>query len=129
MLVSPDNILPSQDFLKPQTLTFILECIENGDLDSLPPSPIVREDDDGNLIAIDGHNLIAVKYVRKEDIDVHVATSSSDGIPEMSEADIKRNKDLLDKFDTVLAERARIVASGINNFGDLVSRYESTLGQ
>jgi len=127
MKVNPERILPSQDFLKPKTLTYILACIKNGNLDKLPPSPIVRKDSKGNMIAIDGHNLIAVKLIRKEDIDVHIAKSANDGLPEMSEADIQRNQDLRDKFDTVLVDRETLEAQGINTFSDLVTRYDSIL--
>ncbi len=73
MKVSPKTILPSQNFLKPKTVAFIFDCLRDGNFDDLPPTPIVRKDDNGNLIAIDGHNLIAVRLYRHEDIEVHLA--------------------------------------------------------
>ena len=94
MKVSPDTLLPSQDFLKPQTIRFIVDCIQKGKTEELPPAPIVRKDDKGNLIAIDGHNLIAVKLHRHEDVEIHLANSAEDGLPPTSEANIQRNNDL-----------------------------------
>ena len=127
MKVSPENILPSQNFLKPETLKYILECMKNGKLDKLPPNPIVREDDDGKMVAIDGHNLIAVKLLRNEDVDVHVAKTADDGLPETSDANIQRNQDLKKRFITVLKDRTRLQAEGINSFNDLIARYNDIL--
>ena len=123
MRVNPNNIAPSQDFLKPKTVEFIFNCIEKGALDNLPPAPIVRKDERDNLIAIDGHNLIAVKSFLKESVDVHLATSSTDGLPETSEANISRNSDLKEKFDTVLEDRERLKEAGTNTFKDLITKY------
>ena len=123
MKVSPGQILPSQDFLKPRTVGFILECFATGKLDNLPPAPIVRKDSKGRLIAIDGHNLIAVKLKRNETIEVHLATSPDDGLEPTSEANIQRNKDLKEKYDSVIAEYERLQKDGINTFDDLVNRY------
>jgi len=125
MKVSPNQILPSQDFLKPRTVAFIFECIQKGALDQLPPDPIARKDENGKLIAIDGHNIIAVRLHRGEDVEVHVAASADDGLPATSEANIQRNADLKEKFDAVLAERARVRGEGIDTFSDLVGRYEN----
>ena len=124
MLVSPDKILPSQDFLKPDTVKYILACIKSGELEKLPPSPIVRKDEAGNLVAIDGHNLIAVKLKLNEDIEVHLADSADDGLPEDSDANIQRNEDLKHKFGSVVSESKRIQDAGIYSFNDLVARYE-----
>jgi len=100
-----------------------MECIKNGETEKLPPSPIVRQDDDGNLIAIDGNNLIAVKLHRNEDVDIHLADSADDGLPETSAANIQRNGDLKAKYDSVLSERHRLHEEGIDNFSDLIHRY------
>jgi hypothetical protein len=124
MLAQPDTICPSQDFLKPGTVKYIFACINAGELDKLPPTPIVRKDDQGNLIAIDGHNLIAVKLQRGEAVDVHLALSADDGLPTGSEATIARNTDLKEKFETVIEDSKRIQESGIRSFSDLVARYE-----
>ena len=123
MKVFPNDIAPSQDFLKPKTVEYIFDCIQKGKLDNLPPSPIVRKDDRGNLIAIDGHNLLAVKVFLKETVDVHLAISSLDGLPETSEANVSRNIDLKEKFDTVLDNRDRLKKVGINTFEDLITKY------
>ena len=123
MNVSPDQLHPSQDYLKPGTISFILKCYGANRLDDLPPSPIVRKDDDGNLIAIDGHNLIAVKLHKGEHIDIHLAESADDGLLETSEANMKRNSDLKAKFESILHDRAATAASGVDTFRDLIARY------
>lgn len=123
MLVSPELIAPSQDFLKPDTVAFIVERIEKGKLDQLPPDPIVRQDADGTLIAIDGHNLIAVRLSRQEEVEVHLAKSATDGLRPISEANVQRNSDLQDKFELVVGERSRLRSRGIASFQDLIKRY------
>lgn len=123
MQVSPEQILPSQDFLKERTVRFIFECLNTGNVEDLPPTPLVRQDPEGRLVAIDGHNLIAVRYNRNEPIKVIVATSSTDGLPATSEANITRNQELADKYDTVLDEQRRVAAEGITSFGALIEKY------
>lgn len=125
MRVPAEQLLPSQDFLKPTTVGFILDCFRKGTLDQLPPAPIVRKDENGRLIAIDGHNLIAVKLYRGEDVEVHLATSPDDGLPATSNANIQRNADLKNKYDSVLAERVMVQKKGIRTFRDLLSLYPS----
>lgn len=123
MLVSPLAILPSQDYLKPETIKYIFECIEEDELDKLPPMPIVRKDKEGRLIAIDGHNFIAVMYLLNEAIEVHVASSAKDGIVETSDADKMRNRQLKEKFDTVIDDRRIVEARGWQTFQDLIGKY------
>jgi hypothetical protein len=121
--LSPEAILPSQDFLKEKTVRFIFDCIAKGNFDDLPPMPLVRQDENGRFVAIDGHNLIAVRLFRKEPIDVIVATSAQDGLPPVTEANIERNRELTEKFDTVLDEQRRVEAEGIGSFYDLIHKY------
>jgi len=123
MRISPEQIYPSQDYLKPDTVAFIFRCIQEGKSDQLPPMPIVRQGTDGHLIAIDGHNIIAVRLYRREDIDVHVARSAADGLLPTSEANTQRNKDLREKFDSVIDERSHVSSQGITTFWDLIRRY------
>ena len=123
MKVDPNSILPSQDFLKPNTVRFISECIEKGEMDELPPDPIVRANHDGRLIAIDGHNLIAKMCDLGELVEVHPAESADDGLPETSEANRLRNIDLANKFDSVVDDQARVEAEGITSFKDLIAKY------
>lgn len=123
MLVSPNKIRPSQDFLKPGTVRFILECIRTGDTEELPPTPLVRTDEEGGLVAIDGHNLIAVRCFLGQEIEVIPATSAEDGLPPTSEANIERNKELVLKYDTVLNEQRRVATEGITSFADLIAKY------
>ncbi|HSX42857.1 MAG TPA: hypothetical protein VLF59_02105 [Candidatus Saccharimonadales bacterium] len=121
--VSPQEILPSQNFLKEKTVRFILQCIAKGQLNDLPPTPLVRKDENGKLIAIDGHNLIAVHLSRHKPIKVIVAESAQDGLPPTTDANIERNKELAEKFDTVLEEQRRVAQEGIENFSDLLDKY------
>jgi len=123
MLISPQKIAPSQDFLKEKTVKFIFACLRDGNVDDLPPMPLVREDEQGNLVAIDGHNLIAARQFRGEDVEVIVAESSIDGLPPTSEANIIRNQELAAKYDSVLDEKRKVAAEGIVTFADLVARY------
>jgi hypothetical protein len=123
MQVSPDQILPSQDFLKEKTVRFIFECLNTGNTEELPPTPLVRQDSEGRLVAIDGHNLIAVRQYRNEPIEVIVATSPTDGLPATSEANNTRNQELADKYDTVLDEQRRVAAEGITSFSALIEKY------
>jgi hypothetical protein len=124
MLVSPGKIAPSQDFLKEKTIKFIFACLRDGNTAELPPTPLVRKDEEGKLVAIDGHNLIAVRLFRGEDIEVIVAESSTDGLLPTTEANITRNQELADKYESVLAERKRVATEGIMTFADLISRYQ-----
>lgn len=124
MKVNPNSILPSQNFLKEGTVRFIAECIRENKLDMLPPAPIVRNDEQGRLVAIDGHNLIAVKSCLGQDIEVHVATSASDGVAETSEANKIRNQELANKFDVTLSEQQRVASEGIASFADLIAKYD-----
>jgi len=124
MLISPEKIAPSQDFLKERTVKFIFSCLRDGNTEALPPTPLVRKDEEGNLVAIDGHNLIAVREFRGEDIEVIVAESSTDGLPPTTEANTTRNEELAAKYDSVLDERRKVAAEGIVSFADLIARYQ-----
>jgi hypothetical protein len=124
MFISPEQIAPSQDFLKEGTVRFIFACLRDGNTEDLPPTPLVRTDDEGKLVAIDGHNLIAARQFRGEDIEVIVAGSPTDGLPPTTEPNITRNEELATKYDSVLAERQRVAAEGIVTFGDLIARYQ-----
>lgn len=121
--ISPEVILPSQNFLKEKTVRYIFNCIAKGRLDDLPPTPLVRKDETGKLIAIDGHNLIAVRLFRNEPISVMVADSPGGGLPPTTEANIERNQELAEKFDTILEERDRVEQEGIRSFYDLIQKY------
>jgi hypothetical protein len=121
--VLPEIIAPSQDFLKPNTVRYIIGCIADGRFDELPPTPLVRKDEKGSFVAIDGHNLIAVRLFRNEPVEVIVANSPIDGLPGTTTANIERNKELKEKFDTVLDERRRVAAEGILTFSDLIHKY------
>lgn len=123
MKVNPNSILPSQDFLKPGTVGFIADCIKNNTPEALPPDPIVRADGAGRLIAIDGHNLIAYMAYLQQPIEVHLAESATDGLPGISGADIARNTDLLNKYDSVLTDQTDVAANGIESFSDLMAKY------
>lgn len=121
--VDPRNIAPSQDFLKEKTVSFILQCMRDGQEDQLPPMPIVRRDNDGEFVAIDGHNLLAAKAFHGRLQEVHIAKSAEDGLPSNSEATLLRNQDLKDKFESCLIERDAVKAQGVSSFDDLITKY------
>lgn len=122
--VNPNLIAPSQDFLKPDTIRYIFDCLDRNDLECLPPPPIVREDGVDNLVAIDGHNLIAVMLYMGQDVDVYVANSPNDMISEKSEADKARSDALRNKFHEAVVRRHQIETEGINSFADLIAKYK-----
>lgn len=129
ILVDVRDVSPSQDFLKERTVRFILSCIENDQEDELPPTPIVRKDDEGRLVAIDGHNLLAVKGKLGRQTLVHVAESAEDGLPPTSEANRTRNSDLAEKYELSLVERARVAAEGVTSFEGLVDKYSQIFSE
>ena len=121
--VNPNDISPSQDFLKEKTVRFILECIRNGNEDQLPPMPIVRKDSGGKLVAIDGHNLLAVMSRLGRKQIVHVAENAADGLAQTSDANKARNQDLAEKYDSSLSASEEVAIGGIRSFDDLTARY------
>lgn len=121
--ISPEVILPSQNFLKEKTVRYIFDCLSKGLVDDLPPTPLARKDEAGRLVAIDGHNLIAVRLFRNEPVEVIIASSPQDGLPPTTEANIERNRELAEKFDTVLEDRNRVEQEGITSFFDLIHKY------
>ncbi len=120
--LDPGNIKPSQDFLKPDTLAFIEENYNRGFLDKLPPTPIVRENPQGEYIAIDGHNLLAFYASKNLECEVYVAENKNDGLIGDSEMVQKRNQDLFEKYDRALVEANRLAEKGIVSMVDLVKR-------
>ena len=66
--VKANEIIPSQDFVKEDTIGYILKCIVNNEEEKLPPTPIVRNNPNGpGYIAIDGHNLIIISDLLERD--------------------------------------------------------------
>lgn len=99
------GIIPSQDFIKEGTIKYILECINSGELDRLPPTPIVRRKPDSDeYIAIDGHNLLVIYDLLDRECEVYIAGSKDDGLEGDAESIKKRNQDLKEKFDQVLED-------------------------
>ena len=117
--VKAATIKPSQDFLKEDTLAYITKNYEKGDFDKLPPTPIVRRFSDTEYIAIDGHNLLAFYAMKDMDCDVYVAENANDGIVGNSEMILKRNSDLLEKFENVIDVSEEIAKKGIYTIKDL----------
>ncbi len=110
----PAKIKPSQDFLKRDTVDFILQCIQRGKIANLPPTPIVRRDSEGDgYVAIDGHNLLAIFAMLERECDVYLAASAQDFLPNPDNlpAVAKRNQDLLEKFEECLEEARRLNTS------------------
>lgn len=126
--VNPRTVLPSQDFLKEGTVKFIVDCLSRGDLAKLPPPPMVRSVDfSHNLVAIDGHNLLAIKAIIGESCLVYLANSPSDFIQsdDATTGVLSRNKDLNDKFSLAETEARRLFACGIKNVLALAGQYDS----
>ena len=117
--VEPHRVLPSQKDLNKDTLLFIFTCYRDQKLDRLPPPPIVREHPISKmLIAIDGHNLLAINASLGKDTQVYVASSPTDVLEGESDAINKRNQDLNEKFDKVLE-----LVSPKNTFKSLLKKY------
>ncbi len=123
VLVDPKEIKPSQDFLKEGTVKFIFDCLKNNQSNLLPPQPIVRRDDNGELIAIDGHNLIAVYDWLGEDVSVFVVDNKNDDLQNYGSGIELRRKDFQEKFQKVILWRERLKKQGINSFADLREKY------
>jgi hypothetical protein len=121
--VDAAKILPSQDYLKEDTVKFIFDCLHDGKIDSLPPKPFVRKNPDGKLVAIDGHNLIAVCRYRKKPVDVIMVGSASDSLPPISAANRARNVELAKKFDSAVTMQQNVALRGIKSFDDLIAKY------
>ena len=122
--VKPSQIKPSQDWLTDGTIRYILDCYSQHHEENLPPPPLVRRDPESeDLIAIDGHNLLAVAEFLGKEIDVCLVESREDRLPLSiaSNKDMidKRNRELQDKYDTVLEAAQKTAEKGINNFRDL----------
>lgn len=127
--IATADIHSSQDFLKEKTVSYILDRIKNGDLDALPPAPIVRKGwGDGKYVAIDGHNLIAVNDRFSTACAVYVADSSEDKLasknanPDSVEA---RNNDLSNKFESSMVEAQQLESTGLGTFRQLRQKYSA----
>lgn len=124
MQLWPGKIRPSQNFLKESTIKYIFECLRTGKLEQLPPPPLVRKAESGELVAIDGHNLIAVRAFRGEPVEVHLTSSADDGLAPTSKSNLERNQELKTKYDVVLIDSQDTKKSGIDTFDDLVAKYQ-----
>lgn len=116
---NPSLIRPSQDFLKEDTLNFIKQNFDTGNLDRLPPVPIVRKDATGHYVAIDGHNLLAFYSLKNMECDVYVAESREDKLIADSQMVAKRNQDLFEKYDYALEQATLLSNKGISTIKDL----------
>lgn len=128
--ISSKKIKPSQDFLKENTVKFILTCCFEERRDKLPPAPIVRYDAiNDEYIAIDGHNLLAVKDLFGEECEVFVAENANDKLttsefPESSQDGLmSRNKDLAEKFDGITDDYRKLSGNGLDSFVTLRKKY------
>ncbi len=112
VILKPSSVRPSQDFLKKETMDFIFDCYKKGQLELLPPPPLVRRDPghEGSYIAIDGHNLLAAHEFFGTECEVYIVDSVDDFLPN-SENDpgiLQRNKDLAEKFDSCIHEASKV---------------------
>ena len=116
------KILPSQDFLKENTVKYILDCLKNNTLDKLPTTPIVRKIGE-DYVALDGHNLIAVMDYLGREVEVYVAATNKATLIGSSQAVAARNKEIKDKFDHLPFALNITQEKGIFEFKDLVNKY------
>lgn len=124
--IDPIQILPSQDFLKDGTVRMIANALASGQLDRVPPPPIVRAASfSDRLVAIDGHNLLAVKLLMGERCLVYLAEHPNDHLALSSDdsAIAQRNRDLTDKFEASEIEARQLFARGITGMSALLTHY------
>ena len=115
------DIIPSQDFIKDGTIRYIKDCINKGREDELPPTPIIRKHPKtSKYIAIDGHNLLVAYDSLDKELEMYVAESKDDGLTGSSDAIMKRNQDLKEKFDQVLESIKNI---DVKTIGELRKKY------
>ncbi len=127
------DIIPSQGFLKENTITYILECLKSGKQESLPPTPITRKSDlKDKYIAIDGHNLIAVYDFLGKDCEIFVAESAEDALINVNADRVAlqaRNDDLKDKYDSSYEPANRLSVNGLRSFSQLRRRYSEIFSE
>lgn len=126
--VDSDKVIPSQDFVKENTVRFILESLTQGRRDELPPAPIVRTHPAGKgHVAIDGHNLLVVNSLLGVPTEVYVAEGPDDILHASEAMDQRkvasRNQDLREKFDSAVEEAGRLRAEGLLTIADLRWKY------
>jgi nicotinamide mononucleotide adenylyltransferase len=124
--VDPKKVLPSQDFLKDGTVRMITNALATGQLDRVPPPPIIRAVGFSTCpVAIDGHNLLAVKLLMGENCLVYLAEHSNDHLPLSANepAVSQRNRDLTEKFAASEDEARQLFAQGITGMPGLLTRY------
>lgn len=124
--LNPKQILPSQDFLKCGTFRMIIDALENGQIDRLPPPPIIRSVPFSTKpAAIDGHNLLAVKCLLGENCLVYFANDKLDTLSILSsnKGVDERNKELKNKFDASEMEAHRLYEEGIVGLQSLLNKY------
>lgn len=126
--ISTKEISPSQNYLKEDTIYYILKCIEENKEEKLPPPPIVRKNPQraNSFIAIDGHNLLAVFDMLKKPCTVFVVENKEDKLKNSSNnpAIEKRNQELKEKFEHCVKENERVRKEGITSFIDLRRKYK-----
>jgi cytidyltransferase-like protein len=124
--IDPRQVLPSQDFLKDGTVRMIADALACGQLNRVPPPPIVRTVTFSERpVAIDGHNLLAVRLLLGENCLVYLAEHPHDHLPLSADdsAINDRNRDLTDKFAASEVEARRLITEGMAGMPSLLSRY------
>ena len=126
--INAREVKPSQNFIKERTIGYILKCILSNEEDKLPPTPIIRNNPDGDgYVAIDGHNLIVIYDLLDIDFNAYLAESATDELTELprstEDAIIERNRDLFNKFDQVIEDLTNLREEGISSFEDLRTNY------
>lgn len=127
--ISPGNVLPSQDFLKEGTIRMIADALAEGQINRVPAPPIVRNVAfSDSFVAIDGHNLLATKFLLGENCLVYLAEDSRDFLQTNGNdpSVAQRNNDLSEKFDISALEAKRILSRGLHGISALLEKYHET---
>lgn len=124
--INPKQIIPSQNFLKDDTVRMIVDALASGQVSCLPPPPLVRTVSfSPRLVAIDGHNLLAVKLLLGENCLVYVTDDHDDTLPTFTPNGgvNQRNKELKEKFDISESEARHLYKSGVTGLEFILANY------
>lgn len=125
LLLKTSDIVPSQDFVKLETIRKILDNWMHNDKRGLPPRPVVKKGVNGKFIAIDGHNLLVIQDLFEGECSVILVESANDFLTQelspgsSEEAIAERNRELQEKFFLVDEMSAQMKRRGLESITDL----------
>jgi hypothetical protein len=131
-----EQLKPSQNYLKEDTLKFILTCWFENRNDLLPPPPIVRKSEKvGEYIAIDGHNLIAIYDLFNQKIPVYIVENAQDELVDdffsqcIQEDLLNRKSELKKKYNSSIREAKKLERLDLSSFSSLRNKYSYLVSQ